>query len=168
MNSAEVFTIDFNSYTVTAKIMQAGTAVISCTNGGIIIKDSAGGGGIALTSNVEAYALSSAFEGNLTISDIKVTAALTGASYEGITKNRTGAYAVQAKEGGKLTVTGGSFGGNLGLVTEYARRKPTVLLSGGTFSGYTDLNGSIDVNDLVSAGKKAVKGADGSITVTNG
>ncbi len=168
MKSAEVYTIDFNGYTVAAKVTQAGGAVISCTNGGLFIKDSVGGGGIALTSNVEAYALSSAFEGALTVSDIKVAAALTGASYEGITKNRTGAYALQVREGGKLTVNGGSFGGNIGLVTEYARRKPTVLLNGGTFSGFADLNGAMNISDLLGAGKKAVTGPDGSITISNG
>lgn len=167
MSSAEVYTIDFSGYTITSTVTQPGNAVISCTNGSLDIKDSVGGGGIAMKSSVEAYAISSAFEGSMTLSGIKISAALTGVNYEGITINRTGAYAIQAKEGGKLTVNSGSFGGNIGLIVEYARRKPTVLLNGGTFSGFADLNGTMDLSTLLGSGKKAVKGTDGSITISN-
>ncbi len=168
LDSADFFTLDFNGHIITAQITKAGSSVITCSNGSLTLTDSTGGGGIIMTSNVEAYAVSCLFEGAVSISGISVSASLSGTNYQGIKQNRTGAYALLAKEGGKLTVNGGSFGGNIGLVIEYVRRKPSVTINGGTFSGFIDLTGGSDISAFLGSGKKAVKGSDGSIAVSNG
>ncbi len=167
LDSAEMFTLDFNGHVITAQITKAGASLISCTNGSLTLTDSSGGGGIIMTSNVEAYAVSCLYEGSMNINGINVSASLSGTNYQGIRQNRTGAYALLAKEGGRLTVNGGSYGGNLGLVIEYVRRKPAVTLNAGTFSGFVDLSGGSDISAFLGSGKKAVKGADGSIAVSN-
>lgn len=160
------YTLDFNGHTITTRVTKAGGSVISCTNGNLTLMDSVGGGGIAVTSGVEAYAVSCAYEGHMNITGMTVNAALSGAEYKGIAKNPTGAYALLAKEGGTLAVTGGSFSGNEGLIVEYVRKKPAVTLSGGTFSSFIDLTAGTDIGLFLGSGKKAVKYANGSITIS--